>query len=290
MVSHDPTSHTAIDDDVAPLAVRRFSHAPRTAPRQHAVHSYAVLSFWRSGRGTVDVGGEFALEAGDVLLVPAGVPHRTISVDGADAWGLALCTACVARGADAHLLDGFARVREGASPVVDIGRERADFVEHLFRELEDTVRARAPLDARALTDVERSLLTLLMHEVARARGASTRDVSGRERAPSTTLVARALALIERECLRPLSLDAVAGGVGVSRAHLARTVMRETGRTVGAWITEGRLAEARRLLARSALTVDDVALRVGYADATHFIRTFRRHHGATPAAWRTAARR
>ncbi|MCI4371871.1 MAG: helix-turn-helix domain-containing protein, partial [Thermoplasmata archaeon] len=34
-------------------------------------------------------------------------------------------------------------------------------------------------------------------------------------------------------------------------------------------------------------VDIIAERVGYADATHFIRMFRRAHGATPAAWRAA---
>ncbi len=33
----------------------------------------------------------------------------------------------------------------------------------------------------------------------------------------------------------------------------------------------------------------VAERVGYADPTHFIRLFRRHHGATPAAWRQRER-
>jgi AraC-like DNA-binding protein len=33
----------------------------------------------------------------------------------------------------------------------------------------------------------------------------------------------------------------------------------------------------------------IAERVGYADATHFIRLFRRAHGMTPAAWRTRYR-
>lgn len=33
-----------------------------------------------------------------------------------------------------------------------------------------------------------------------------------------------------------------------------------------------------------------AERVGYADPTHFVRTFRREHGTTPAAWRAAQRR
>jgi len=54
-----------------------------------------------------------------------------------------------------------------------------------------------------------------------------------------------------------------------------------------WIVSGRMAEARRLLLHSDEMVDVVAERVGYADATHFIRMFRREHGATPAAWRAA---
>ena len=47
-----------------------------------------------------------------------------------------------------------------------------------------------------------------------------------------------------------------------------------------------MAEARRLLLHSDEMIDVIAERVGYADATHFIRMFRREHGATPAAWRT----
>ncbi|HEY0463268.1 MAG TPA: AraC family transcriptional regulator [Polyangiaceae bacterium] len=37
-------------------------------------------------------------------------------------------------------------------------------------------------------------------------------------------------------------------------------------------------------------VEIIAERVGYADATHFIRLFRRAYGVTPSAWRTAQRR
>ena len=33
------------------------------------------------------------------------------------------------------------------------------------------------------------------------------------------------------------------------------------------------------------SVDVIAERVGYADATHFIRLFRRAHGVTPTAYR-----
>jgi AraC-like DNA-binding protein len=52
-----------------------------------------------------------------------------------------------------------------------------------------------------------------------------------------------------------------------------------------WIIAGRLAEARRRLVHSDEMIEIIAERVGYRDATHFIRVFRREHGMTPAAWR-----
>jgi len=74
-------------------------------------------------------------------------------------------------------------------------------------------------------------------------------------------------------------------VGRSATHLATVMRKETGRTVGQWILEHRMAEARRRLRGTDEQVEVIAERVGYADVTHFIRLFRRTHGVTPAAWR-----
>ena len=70
-------------------------------------------------------------------------------------------------------------------------------------------------------------------------------------------------------------------VGRTPAHVTTALRRATGRTAVAWIVAGRMAEARRLL-RSDLAIDAIAARIGYADATHFIRMFRRMVGCTPA--------
>jgi AraC-like DNA-binding protein len=49
-----------------------------------------------------------------------------------------------------------------------------------------------------------------------------------------------------------------------------------------------MAEARRRLLHTEELIEIIAERVGYADVTHFIRMFRRHHDdLTPAAWRRA---
>lgn len=138
-------------------------------------------------------------------------------------------------------------------------------------------------DARCRDEAVSALLRLVLIELER--------VSGPEATPDATglgLARQALTYIEANALESLSLAAVARAVGRSTTHVASVVREETGRTVGQWILEYRMAEARRRLRGTDEQVGVIAERVGYADVTHFIRLFRREHGSTPAAWRRQA--
>jgi AraC-like DNA-binding protein len=242
-------------------------------------HTYAALAFYTGGRSRVELNGEWTLGAGDVLLVPPGEPHRMLDVQRPELWGLAFCVPCFAVDGAAGLLAPFERVRDGAAAVVRIPADRHAFLEALFRELEDA-QPRGPGDT--IDAVQRSLLTLILNEVGRAAGGAASA-----EAPRRSVVVDSLRFIERNCLRRLTLADVAEAVGRSPAYVTSALKQATGRSAGEWVLSGRMAEARRLLLHSDERVDIVAERVGYADATHFIRMFRREHGATPAAWRAA---
>jgi AraC-like DNA-binding protein len=56
-------------------------------------------------------------------------------------------------------------------------------------------------------------------------------------------------------------------------------------TVLQWLTERRMAEARRRLHETDEDVAIVADRVGYRDAAYFARLFRRVHGVSPRSYR-----
>ena len=43
--------------------------------------------------------------------------------------------------------------------------------------------------------------------------------------------------------------------------------------------------ARRLLQETALSVNGIALEVGYSDYSHFTKTFRQMFGMTPSVYR-----
>ncbi|WAS94300.1 helix-turn-helix domain-containing protein [Nannocystis punicea] len=248
--------------------------------RTPVTHSYAALLFHTGGRSRVEQNGEWNLGEGDVLLVPAGEPHRMLEMRRVESWGLAFCVPCFAADGATSLLAPFERVRDGASAVVSIPAARHEFLQGLFRELEELGRRpRGPGELFAA--VQRSLLTLILAEVDRAAGPNEARRAG------GGVVVDALRFIERHCLGSLTLKDVAAAVGRTPTYVTAALTQATGRSAGAWIVSGRMAEARRLLLHSDERVEIVAERVGYADATHFIRMFRREHGATPAAWRAA---
>jgi AraC-like DNA-binding protein len=263
---------------VAAMQLRHDGGAPCRTP---VTHSYAALGFYTGGSSRVELRGEWKLREGDLLLIPAGEAHRTLDTQRAEFWGLSFCVPCFAADGASTLLAPFERVRDGASAVVHVPAARHEYLTGLFRELERLGHApRPPSDA--LDAVQRSLLTLILAEAVTASGADDPP-----RPAGGGVAVEALRYIERNCLRPLTLGDVAAAVGRSPAYVTTALTRATGRSAVQWIVSGRMAEARRLLLHSDEMIDVVTERVGYADPTHFIRMFRREHGATPAAWRAA---
>ncbi len=124
-------------------------------------------------------------------------------------------------------------------------------------------------------------LTLLLIDLARL----ATDVVSDLRHSGEPVLADVFAVIERRHADSLSLRDVAREVGMTPGHLTTIVRRRTGRTVGDWIIDRRMTESRRLLADTDLPIQEVARRVGIADAGYFSRLFRRTHGTTPRSWR-----
>ena len=84
---------------------------------------------------------------------------------------------------------------------------------------------------------------------------------------------------------PPSLEELAKAVGVHPTHLSRVFRQFEHCTVGDFIREARIEYARQRMLRSNDPLVDIALAAGFADQTHFTRTFRRITGMTPTEFR-----
>ena len=83
----------------------------------------------------------------------------------------------------------------------------------------------------------------------------------------------------------LTLEEIAAVAGVHPVHLASVFRRHYGCTVGDAVRRLRIDYACRQLARSEVSLAEIALDAGFASQSHFTRTFRRLTGTTPAQYR-----
>lgn len=255
--------------DAPPVSVVRDGHA-EVADRGRHIHEFPVLYFVPSS-ATV-----FVAAAGEVLD-----PGRVARSDG-----------------DVGVFfDPAALESDGARPT---WREHPLLFPFVHGEADGLLELRLPAERvppwqDTIASIEAELtdrrdgyrhaalahLTLLLIDLARVAV----DVVGDLRQSGEPLLAEVFAVIDRRLDQPLSLRDVAADVGVSAGHLTTIVRRRTGRTVQDWIIERRMAESRRLLTGTDLTIAEVARRVGISDPGYFSRVFRRVHGTAPRAWR-----
>jgi AraC family transcriptional regulator len=102
-------------------------------------------------------------------------------------------------------------------------------------------------------------------------------------------IGKAIWFIETHFAGDLSLDDIAGSVGVSRFYLTRAFGVATGRSVMSYVRGRRLTEAARSLANGAPDILSVALDAGYGSHEAFTRAFRDQFALTPEAVRAQRR-
>jgi AraC family transcriptional regulator, regulatory protein of adaptative response / methylphosphotriester-DNA alkyltransferase methyltransferase len=103
------------------------------------------------------------------------------------------------------------------------------------------------------------------------------------------LYREAMALIARDYARDLQLDGVARALATSRRQLQRAFAEVGDTSFRNELARVRMHHARSLLAADAIPVRAVAARVGYHQPAQFAKSFRRHHGQAPSAYRKQRR-
>lgn len=111
-----------------------------------------------------------------------------------------------------------------------------------------------------------------------------RDTRRHGAAPPRWL-AHAREVIHDRLAARLTLEELAAEVGVHRVHLAGAFRRHFGQSVAAYIRQARIESACRALIESDAPLAEIALMHGFADQSHFGRTFKRLMRTTPAAYR-----
>lgn len=107
--------------------------------------------------------------------------------------------------------------------------------------------------------------------------------SGARRRERREIIRLAVDYIERNLEEEISVDDIAGHVGLSTAYFSTMFSQETGRTPNEVLIDLRLKRAKEYLTQTKMSVMEVCVALGY-NPGYFSRLFKRHVGMTPGQY------
>ena len=243
----------------------------------HSEHIMLLFPIWGTFRAEGD-GKKAHLWTMErqVLIVPAGVSHATMATTSHQSH-VAIYL---------HKEFGTYLARKDAAdalPPHSGVRQLTDDASHLLAVLGRNLGTKTSDGTGRFAGLAEIIVRDCMANSGRAEGAALPMAVGHGRQLAETVIGQ----VSEDLSVALDLDSLASRNGVSRRHLTRLVREHTGQSVAEIQLGLRLDEARRLLLGTTLSVQMIALEVGFESASSFSRAFRRRFDRTPRAIRMA---
>jgi AraC-like DNA-binding protein len=226
------------------------------------------------------VGGrDERIDRASFALVPAGVRHRLEALSPVTrVLSLFVAEASIARARRQYAPHiESARFSEVLSATRVFSRTRwIDELAHRYLfEIDACGRLHTPAARFLETELAKELYFLGIERLAHKTRASMLQ-------EEHDLVARARAHIEQSLFAPLEIRGVAKALATSESSLLRAFRRELGISPITYLRDRRLDEALSMIESGRMSIGEVALAVGYANAPAFTIAFRRRFGVVPS--------
>jgi AraC family transcriptional regulator len=173
------------------------------------------------------------------------------------------------------------RTGERRFEFANVPRMRDPIVEHIgaiFRV--ELNRASHPAQDMLIESMAVALCAHLLRSYTNAVGVEERSTASVD----VAAVGRAIAYIEDNPDRAISLRELAGAAGLSRFHFSRVFKRHLGLSPARYVERARIEQAKALIVNAEMSLANIAQAVGFADQSHFSRRFRVNEGRTPATF------
>ncbi|MGJ5682002.1 helix-turn-helix domain-containing protein [Staphylococcus equorum] len=123
----------------------------------------------------------------------------------------------------------------------------------------------------------------ITHSIVKAYTDSAMKVKANAYSPK---VSKVIQYIERNLDSALSLNELASYVGLAPSYLSKIFNKEIHKSISQYIIESRVKKGRDLIARTKMTVAEVANYVGFKEQSYFTQCFKKQYGTTPLSYRT----
>lgn len=263
----DPMMHDLLVTDLGryPDAYCHYYRRPRGA-REH------ILILCERGHGICQLGEHiFTVKPKQFVLIPADVPHE-YGADDKDPWTISWCHFV---GPEGVLFCDRAPI---ARAPYAVSSEALEETRTLFRLLFEIIqRGFSRNHLTVSTSLVRAILTVLLFD-------NTSVLVG-PHARRNRHVEQAVNFIQKNMHLQISVENIAEATGLSRSRLNQLFRECVGESPTQYLTKERLLRACHYLEATDASISQLADLVGYPDALHFSRVFKKILGISPRQYR-----
>jgi AraC-like DNA-binding protein len=272
-----------------PLAVVEYT-AHGDADRMHW-HDHLEIALVLEGHGAFLFGRRaMPAAAGDIFFIDNSQPHVALADPGSSLRLLLvlfrpeLIGGPGCREMDLGYLAPFRVDERVASPRIRAGTSLAAEVTPVLHELRETWDRHDPSE-RYLADATLRRALALVNRDRGACRAGSHAAAVRAAADRREQIRPVLAYVDRHCRESITLDDVAEVVHVSPSRVRHVFKDVTGVSFKEYVTQVRVAEAKRLLLGTDLSVAEIARAVSYTNMNQFYKVFYRSCAMSPGEYR-----
>ena len=233
-----------------------------------AIRDHYLIHYVISGKGTLYSNGiSYPVERGDLFFIrPSSIV--SYSADRDDPWEY--CWVGF-NGTEADRLVGMTAFSKGP-PVAHYTNH-----DHLKRLLLNIYNFHGKNPSNEMRMI--GFLYLFLSELV-----SNNEVRVKQYSSEHSYLEKAMRYIQRNFCEMISVDDIAEFVGISRSHLYRIFMKNTGMSPNEYLSSYRINKACGMLRDSNLKINEIASSVGIQDQLYFSRVFKKHKGISPSRY------
>lgn len=273
-----------LQEEFNPTFLFTWKEILRKDAKNYHMHDHLEFCYVMSGRGRHRIAGQvYEVGEGDLILINEGEYHQALLGES----GGPVVIFYV--GLTNVYLQGQEKDRlpiSGESPILHTSGELKMKLSRLCIYMEAEKEMGRFGRHFMMKTYAMQMLLLFLREQEQPQNARPMEQNAFESVNRKYLVEKIMDYFEEHYAQKISLDQIAGNMYLSPFYISKIFKAETGETPIHSLIEIRMEKAKELLLNDpSASIQEVAAKVGYEDAYHFSKLFKKKFGVAPSAMR-----
>ena len=237
----------------------------------HHYHDFYELYYMMSGNCNYFIDDKvYEVMAGDVVLIPSGVIHRTNYISSEHTRILIECSENMVPDSVKNSLSSMLYLYRN----MPINKEFYNLYKKFDKEVNDP-------DAYSC-EVVKNMIQMIFYTLARTKSLT------KESRKKNNMIEDVVSYVKENFSQPINLSQVAKDHFISQEHLSRTFKKHTGFGFNEYLTLVRLQHAEQLLkSDDRMSISTIAYNCGFNDSNYFSDKFKKVYGTSPLKYSKA---